>query len=158
MQIVKNKKTLEKKYFFFSSLIFNKFINKGFKHGKKEYFETALLKVLMIISRKVKIPGIFLVFEIFELAKPIIALSPKLKKKKRVLVPFLPSVHRMYSYAFKWVIEMFRAKPALPVTLSYKIENVFLRLLLNFSSTSCYDEKKKLYTVATENRVYRHFR
>jgi ribosomal protein S7 len=100
MRTIKNKK-IEKKYFFFSSQIFNKFINKGFKHGKKEHFETVLLKVLIIIGRKIKIPSVFLIFEIFERAKPIVALSQKLKKKKKVLVPFLPSVYRMYFYAFK---------------------------------------------------------
>lgn len=74
--------------FFYTSIFYNKFLNKTMKHGKKERFEIILLKVFLQIARYSKISPFWYFFEILEKQRIYVSFKRRIRKRKLQYTPF----------------------------------------------------------------------
>lgn len=145
--------------FFYSSVFFNRFLNKMMRSGKKEKFETIFIKVLLKIARYSKLPVFFIFFEILEKQKCFVSFKRIIKKKYTQMIPL--SLKRAQQY---WLAVSLTAKSIKSleqkIKISQKIISCFRSYFHSARRKSLWGiiEKKRLYNLAVENRYLIHYR
>lgn len=93
--------------YFFSSVILGKYINKFMKCGKKEKFERKILKIFLLITKKLKLSPVNLIYNIIELQKPTLLSKTIYKRRQSVQIAILHSnALRKYTKALHWIKEV----------------------------------------------------
>lgn len=137
----------------YNSLVIAKFINHIMRKGKKSVAQKIVYKAFDIIKEKTKKDPL----EVFDLA--IKNVSPDVEVKSRRIgganyqIPVYANEARKLTLAFRWLIQVVRAKKGKPMSEKLALE------LIDASGNQGMAIKKKedVYRMAQANRAFAHF-
>lgn len=134
----------------YKSYWLNKFINRLFFKGKKEYIERHLYSCFSFLKGMSNYP-LLIFYEILDMVKPIILLKWIRKGKNYYQVPKL--IHRTDSYktAILWISYVVKKNNSLGFFKKIFVEFVGI---LCFNDSKLFTIKRNLYSVGLTNRTF----
>jgi len=129
-----------------------KLINTIMKNGKKTKAENIIFNLIKLLKKKNKNPIKFLI-QALNNAKPLLVLRIKKKRKITKIIPTPISIKKQINYGIKNLITITKKNNKKNFTLSL-IEEI-LKLYNNTGDVIEY--KKKIYTIANDNKLLTRF-
>jgi Ribosomal protein S7p/S5e. len=146
--------------FFYSSILFNKFINKFVKNGQKEKIELIFLKFIFKLSKDKLLHTSFLFyfFEIIEKQFPLVWTRIYFKKGSKTHIPFFPKKEHRYKISCQLVAK------SVVYSRSQKFEDKLKNTLFSYFDRYTFYNlkgiciKEEEYNNSVSNRNLKHFR